>query len=98
MAERFWRGSSKLCQGACPRQRRPFVGLDRVCARATLPLSRCRFQPVVLAVSVIAVRSYPNTSRGLGAGWLLEARPLGGEEVKGCNRPVLAGDRLSSRQ
>ena len=33
------RGSSKLCQGACPRQRRPSVGLDRVCARATLPLS-----------------------------------------------------------
>jgi len=39
MAEGFWRGSSKLCQGACPRQRRPSVGLDRVCARATLPLS-----------------------------------------------------------
>ena len=36
---RFWRGSSKLCQGACPRWRRPSVGLDRVCARAPLSLS-----------------------------------------------------------
>jgi len=31
--------ASKLCQGACPQKRRPSVGLDRVCARATLPLS-----------------------------------------------------------
>src|SRR5215831_15078955 len=39
MAERFLRWSSKLCQGACPQSRRPSVGLDRLCARATLPLS-----------------------------------------------------------
>ncbi len=33
------RGSSKLCQGARPRSGDLSVGLDRVCARATLPLS-----------------------------------------------------------
>ena len=39
MEGRFWRGSSKPCQGACPRSGDLQVGLDRVCARATLPLS-----------------------------------------------------------
>lgn len=33
------RGSSKPCQGACPRSGDLQVDLDRVCARATLPLS-----------------------------------------------------------
>src|ERR1700728_2821325 len=39
MAERFLRGSSKLCQGVRPHSGDLPVGLDRVCARATLPLS-----------------------------------------------------------
>lgn len=29
MAERFWRGSSKLCQGACPRSGDLRVGFSR---------------------------------------------------------------------
>jgi hypothetical protein len=33
------RGSSKPCQGACPRSGDLQVDLDRVCARAMLPLS-----------------------------------------------------------
>jgi len=33
MAGAFWRGSKKLCQGACPRSGELYVGLDRVCAR-----------------------------------------------------------------
>ena len=39
MEARFWRGSSKPCQGACPRSGDLQVDLDRVCARATLQLS-----------------------------------------------------------
>src|SRR5208337_785908 len=39
MEARFWRGSSKPCQGACPRSGDLQVDLDRVCACATLPLS-----------------------------------------------------------
>ena len=36
----FLRGSSKLCQGAVPAVAATmWVGLDRVCARVTLPLS-----------------------------------------------------------
>jgi len=39
MEARFWRWSSKFCQGAFPRSGDLQVGLDRVCACATLPLS-----------------------------------------------------------
>jgi len=39
MEARFGRGLSKPCQGACPRSGDLQVDLDRVCARATLPVS-----------------------------------------------------------
>ena len=39
MAERFWRGVEQTLSRRAPAIAATFVGLDRVCARATLPLS-----------------------------------------------------------